>query len=286
VRNIHAGILLLYKEALLRRSPAGSNDVLIKARIEPIEDPTSSIKFVGIGRKTVDSRRIRERFQSLRISADWQRFNKIADVRNDIEHYFVNVSHASLRGVVASAYVLLRNFTVNELGENPRDLLSSTTWNVMLDAAEVHAAEREDCDRLLNSISWDSETLEAGIRQLRCANCGSDLLSPEGGQSYGDTKLSCRACGTEAEPDEFIPAAIEEALGEETYEALKDGADSPVASCPNCGSATYVMCEERCALCGESAEHECLRCGSRILPEEMDSSPLCGYCAHMMSKDD
>jgi hypothetical protein len=35
VRNLHAGVLLLYKEALRRKSPPDSNDVLVKAQIRP-----------------------------------------------------------------------------------------------------------------------------------------------------------------------------------------------------------------------------------------------------------
>ena len=85
VRNIHAGILLLYKEALRRKSPPGSNDSLIKAKIEPEPDGSGGVKFVGVGTKTVDSKQIRERFETLGISTDWPRFRKIAGARNDIE---------------------------------------------------------------------------------------------------------------------------------------------------------------------------------------------------------
>ena len=28
------------------------------------------------------------------------------------------------------------------------------------------------------------------------------------------------------------------------------------------------------------------RCGSDIIPEELESSPLCAWCAHVMNKDD
>lgn len=61
VRNIHAGILLLYKEALRRRSPEGSKDVLIKAKIVPSHDKDGQLVFLGAGKKTVDTRQIRER---------------------------------------------------------------------------------------------------------------------------------------------------------------------------------------------------------------------------------
>ena len=55
--------------------------------------------------------------------------------------------------------------------------------------------------------------------------------------------------------------------------------------CPECGAEAYIMEDECCALCGESAEHTCGRCGCSIPPEELGTS-LCGYCDHMMSKDD
>src|SRR5882672_11423174 len=38
VRNIHAGILLLFKEALRRESPKDTNDALMMARIIPVRD--------------------------------------------------------------------------------------------------------------------------------------------------------------------------------------------------------------------------------------------------------
>jgi len=44
VRNIHAGILLLYKEALLRVSPSESEEVLIKARQAPVKDALGQIQ--------------------------------------------------------------------------------------------------------------------------------------------------------------------------------------------------------------------------------------------------
>src|SRR5262245_27857245 len=74
VRNIHAGILLLYKEALRRMSPEGSNEVLVKAKIVPSLDVDGDVLFVGTGKKTADTQQIRERFDALGIETDWKRF--------------------------------------------------------------------------------------------------------------------------------------------------------------------------------------------------------------------
>jgi hypothetical protein len=71
VRNIHAGILLLHKEALRRASPRDSGDVLMMARSRPSRDASGNVIFVGVGTKTVDTQQIRERFEDLGIKADW-----------------------------------------------------------------------------------------------------------------------------------------------------------------------------------------------------------------------
>jgi hypothetical protein len=73
VRSIHAGILLLYKEALRRLSPAGSNEALVKARVLPRRNAQGDVEFVGNGRKTADVQQIRERFAALGIATDWAR---------------------------------------------------------------------------------------------------------------------------------------------------------------------------------------------------------------------
>jgi hypothetical protein len=71
VRNICAGILLLYKEKLKRLSPQQErdNEVLIKQSIVPIFDENGNISFVGDSdnKKTVDFFTIKKRFKSLKI---------------------------------------------------------------------------------------------------------------------------------------------------------------------------------------------------------------------------
>src|SRR5713226_2475180 len=83
VRNIYAGILLLYKEALRRLSPPNSGEVLLKAVIRPKRNPSGTVTFVGLGKKTVDVQQIRERFADLGIKTDWERFKRVSDLRND-----------------------------------------------------------------------------------------------------------------------------------------------------------------------------------------------------------
>jgi hypothetical protein len=288
VRSIHAGIILLYKESLRRLSPSDSNEVLIKGKILPSRDDTGKVVFVGQGRKTVDVQQIRERFHALGITTDWARFERITNLRNDIEHYYTRADKKALESVISDAFVIVRNFTTAELNEDPRALLEDDTWQVMLEISDVHEAERKECEDRLRKLDWGSEALQDGVLQLTCGSCGSTLLRPSGNEvRYSESMtLECRICGEVIEADAYVGSAIAQSLGTDRYRRQKDGEDDPYTSCPVCGVEAYVVDEQQCAHCGESVEHNCERCGVEIPTSELHCSPLCGYCEYMLSKDD
>lgn len=122
---------------------------------------------------------------------------------------------------------------------------------IMLTVSQVFEREREECEHLLKSVEWVSDALDRGVRELECEDCGSALLQPD-----------------------HAPGAA------------KDGGDTPYVACPECGEEAYVIGEGRCASCGHEAEQTCSVCGCEIPPEELEFSPLCGWCEHMASKDD
>jgi hypothetical protein len=284
VRNIHAGILLLYKEALRRKSPAGSNDALIKAKIVPSLDANGNVVFIGSGKKTVDTQQIRERFAGLKIATDWTRLDSITEARNALEHYYPQLTQQALHGLLTDAFLIIRSFIAGELNDDPRTLLGDQTWQAMLHVSEVHAEERRECQARLDKIKWVSDALKEGLPELTCDQCGSDLLRPVNIDS--EVQLKCSSCGKTEIPDSYVPKAIASALDSAAYMAVKDGGTTPYVMCPECGNETYVIDEQRCALCEHEAEHTCIRCSNEIPPEELDSSPLCSWCAHMSSKDD
>jgi hypothetical protein len=57
VRNLSAGVLLIFKEKLRLLSPPGSNESLLKQKVRP-EKESGSVSFVGVGKKTVDVQQI------------------------------------------------------------------------------------------------------------------------------------------------------------------------------------------------------------------------------------
>jgi len=288
VRGLHAGILLLYKEALRRLSPAGSNEVLIKAKVVPKINAQGNVDFVGDGRKTVDVQQITERFGQLGVVTDWKRFGRIAKTRNDIEHYYPEADKKALQSLVSDAFLLVRDFIATQLKEDPRGLLGDETWQAMLAVSEVYRAERSESENALAAIEWDSAVLAEGVKDLTCDLCGGNLLRPLGdAKNYrDDMALQCRACGTTVDAWNFVPQAVASTLGWERSLSEREGSDAPYTTCPVCGREAYAMDERRCALCGEEAEHTCARCGTQIIAEELVLSPYCGWCDHMMGKDD
>src|SRR5581483_5227902 len=105
-----------------------------------------ALLVVGVGTKTVDTQQILERFRSLGIVTDAKVLEDITRVRNDVEHYYPKITQEALRSVVASAFLIIRDFSPRELGAEPRDLLGQATWDVMLQANELYHVERAACD--------------------------------------------------------------------------------------------------------------------------------------------
>ena len=53
VRNLTAGVLLLFKERLRRLSPPDSDDLLVKKTLSPTMDKQGALRLVGEGKRTV-----------------------------------------------------------------------------------------------------------------------------------------------------------------------------------------------------------------------------------------
>jgi len=287
VRNLHAGILLLYKEALLSLSPNDSNEVLIKKEIIPKRDINGNIIFIGDGKNTVDTSQIRKRFKNLGINTDWKRFEKINEIRNNIEHYYSKLQRDTIKDVISNTFIIIRNFIQYELQKDPMTALGIDCWNTLLSVSEVFEKEKSDCRSKIEQIDWKSDCLNGAISELNCNSCGSPLLMPVSSESHiEDIRLICRSCGETESSDKVIERGLANFFSYEQYLAMTDGNDIPLIQCPYCCAEAYIVEENKCAWCGESCEHTCQRCGCEILPQELNESSFCSYCLHIMNKDD
>lgn len=290
VRNIFAGVLLVFKHKLAELSK-GSDEALLKEKVLP-ELVKGSIKWRGKGKKTVDFRQIRERFDSLGITVDWKRLEAVQAYRNDTEHYY---DTRSLRPEVVREYILdcftiACNFMRSELNVDPQSLFDSITWQSWMEEQEIFRAEERACSELLDRIDWSTDAADRRVREAHCPECSSSLIKPAlpiAGHARAQP-FQCGACGQEWGYEEMVMMACEQAKSVGDYFVHHDGADPEIVECPECGETAFDVTEDQCASCGATGPYECGRCGATIIPEELTISggEYCAWCAHMLSRDD
>lgn len=285
-RNVFAGILLLFKHKLSLLSSPDSDEALIKQRVLPVLDEHARVEWKGKGSKTVDVQGIRDRFESLNIDVDWTRIQKINSFRNDIEHYFSNLTHDAIRSLISDSFVIISEFIRNHLDEDPKELLGDAAWAVLIEVNEVYEKEKAECLSAFQALEFFDDEVVRAFEDYSCSACGSGLIMPS--VHGGDATISdytCKSCGKTLQYEEMVSEAVTQYLSHDVYLSHTDGGDSPVADCPECGGV-YLYVQGIFATCGYSAEHVCRRCSSTIMPEELFAEPFCGYCAHVIAKDD
>lgn len=288
VRNITAGILLLFKEKLRRLSPDDSDEVLLKQKIDPKIKKKGDLHFVGSGRKTVDVPQIRERFQSLAIDVDWKRLNDIVELRNRIEHYYAGESQSRLRELVANTFLLVRDFTTTQLETAPVELLGEGTWKALLDVGEVYAKELEDCKNGKAKIRWPKPIYSDFADDIRCLKCDSELMQVVRVSEHDvySTEFRCSQCGVTNRFDELAERAVEERLGAEAHISIKDGGESPYEECPECTKEAYIVEESICIACGyEMQQASCAICGESLSIHDHEFEGLCSYHHYLLEKE-
>lgn len=283
-RNIFAGVLLIFKHRLCELSPAGSDEALIKQRVLPTVDATGAVNWIGKGKKTVDVQNIKERFTSLDIFVDWERLKKINQYRNDIEHYYSVLNNASVQQLISNSFLIIRDFIADELGEDPKLLLGENYWKILVDVNEVYEKEKKECDFSLEKLQYFGDEILNALKAYQCDRCGSGLLETKSTGSATEALFECKACGKKYLYKEIVNGAVNEYYVGDVYLAQTDGGELPVVGCPFCFDETYIFSDSVCAVCGDSAVHECTNCGSGITPEEISDGDLCGYCAYRWEK--
>ncbi len=289
VRNISSGVLLLFKEKLRDLSPQVSNEVLIKQKIKSVKSG-GDITFVGNGNKMVDVFQIKERFSGLDIDVDWARVDKIISVRNEIEHYCTSESEGRIKELIADSFVIIRDFLSSHIGMEPIDALGDETWGILLSTAEVYEQQKEECQSAMEEVDWKTLSLSKSIEKIRCPSCHLALIKPIDKETDDPvwSKCLCTSCGEVFTLDESM---VEEVIGEyffaDMYISFTDGGEAPYSHCPECGSETYMIEEDVCAVCQYKKQYyECVICGASLSTDEQEFNGLCGYHHHVANKDD
>jgi DNA-directed RNA polymerase subunit M/transcription elongation factor TFIIS len=286
VRNFYAGTLLLAKEVLARAAPNANIKDVLGTQFKPAPDGKGGIKL-SPGTRTVDFHEIGERFAVFKLKIDRQALNELNRIRNDMEHLFTQANRKTVREAIAKAFPVVIDM-FRQMKEDPRVHLGDC-WTTMLDVKEVYDRELKQCQETFDGVEWKSKALSEAARP--CNKCGSHLVYrlDQFRNESGFADAECRQCGEKIDAVTLMETALEAHFEYESFSSVKDGGEDPLALCPECGTKTYVIWEEenQCVNCFMQLE-DCVRCGETLTPNNVsdDSSELCGYCSHLMSKDD
>ena len=289
-RNLYAGVLLLCKEVLRRHSPPDSNDLLLRKSHRVIKNPDGSTRKVGVGENTVGRHDIEKRFEQLELEIDLSNLERLAKIRNGIEHLHSSSPPAIIKEAIANAMPIIRSIIVDDLEYKPNELLGQEAWDALLEEVEVFKEEKDACRTTFENVEWNSGALEDSVEELRCPNCFSSLIKNEfEGVSKDDLLLICSKCGKALERETAFEDALVESKRTESYIAMTDGDEYPLGECPECDREMYVFDEGKCANCDFSIEGDtCFYCCASLSLDDYryGDGSSCSYCAHIMSKPD
>lgn len=286
IRNIAAGMLLLFKEKLCRLSPDYDNELLIKKDIEPEAGADGGLVFKGRGKKTVDVFQIRERFQSMKVEVDWKRLDEITNLRNELEHYYAKKTPDAVREVVAKSFLLIRDFVVKELKENPQELFGNQCWEALLETNEVYSVEEDACKASIVKVDWKYSAVKDSLEYLRCPACNSALVKAmDEDDAFPDINLLCKSCSEEFCFNDVVEECVQELLSESAYRRVKDGEESPFGTCPSCDKETFVLAEGCCVACESGLDYtNCSACEEPLTLDEQANDGMCSYCHYKYEK--
>ncbi|MCW5237780.1 hypothetical protein [Verminephrobacter eiseniae] len=287
LRNITAGLLLLFKAKLCELSPEHDKELLIKKDLVPQLGPDGKVNFIGKGKKTVDVFQLQKRLSSMQVKVDWNRVKEITDLRNDIEHYYAKASPDAVREIVAKSFLLIQDFAKNELNKNPQELLGNDCWQVLLNTNEVYLDEERSCKESLGRIDWKYSTVKNALDHLRCLLCGSALIeAPSDNDKYPTINLHCRSCGHVFAFNDVVEECVDKLDKLFAHQRRpKDGGNSLYETCPGCGKGTFIHKEACCVACEQGLDYvECSRCSEQLSFDDQIFDGMCSYCRYVYNK--
>lgn len=284
IRNLYAGILLLFKYKLQLLSPDGSDEALLKTKVLPSSDPESGeVSWVGQGKKTVDVRDIIERLQSLGVKdVDFKLLTQLQNIRNDIEHYYSPLPVERMKEAVANALHLIIQFCKPHLDEEPVGILGQECWEQMLEVATVYDAELKTCVANLEAVQWPFQEVKNAVPYMRCPACTSQLIKAIDLHAVKNSiRLSCSSCHQESDYTDVAGPAVAEYMEGENHWHMRKGGEPMSQECPECEHGAFLVAEEQCAACFfEFDATHCEWCEERLTYEERLDGSVCGYCQH------
>lgn len=291
IRNLSAGLLLMFKVKLQELSPAGSQEALLKQNVTPSLDADGTPIWVGKGGKTVDVETIIQRLDSLGITGiDWKLLRKLTEMRNDVEHYYSKLPASGLAEAMAASFHLIQQFVPAYLDRTPVELLGEELWRFLTTQETFYKREHEICQNANKQVPWGHELLKGCVDLLQCPSCKSALIKPRAlVEPTSDIKFACTCCAYEASYAEAAETIATMHHYPDLYYAMTKGGEAPVEHCRLCGHFSYLTDEFECVLClNGSPGPVCAECGTTLeadIDKDNDLTRLCGICRYAVEAD-
>lgn len=270
LRNISAGILLLFKAKLAQLAP---DETLIKKDFKLVwQDGQAS--WAAKGDKTIDYQGIQERFRLVDIRFDFKEMDRIIGQRNRIEHYVADVPVEAIRDSIANAVNLINRFCREQMKVEAASLFDPDTWQMVLKEKVIHDVEKATCNARMAQIVWPhSELLTIAVNHYLCGTCESDLVSPvDPNVRLVEIRFSCAACGAVEGYMSAMEAAFlswvweDNLLSTEHSGNLSDNCDKCMSDLVLAANGYCIACEyenyKGCDGCGQifRRNHFCEHC--------------------------
>ena len=292
VRNIYSGLLLFYKEKLRLLSPIDDPELLLKRKLKPVLNKNGKVILKGIGKQTVDTNEIKERFKDFKVNVTWKDFDRIRELRNDLEHYYTSENLDTITEILAKACQLIQEFVTSELGLEPKQLIGEKCWQSLLNIENVYEAAKKECMTTLCNLDWQYEIIRGSLSDLQCPSCSSNLIKHIGGSAdYPDIDLVCHSCSSKFHFFDVLSDYLNQIYFADNYIAATQGGEYSTQECPSCDYETYILDENLCVHCGFKYIYKnCVSCGGAIssmysVSDETKICERCDYIEHLMSKD-
>lgn len=287
MRNLSAGLLLMFKVKLQELSPLDSNESLLKQNVIPSMDAAGNPVWVGKGNKTADVETIIQRLEALDVTGiDWKLLRKLIEMRNDVEHYYSRLPTSGLVEAMAASFHLIQQFVPTYLSLTPVQLLGEDVWKFLTAQESFYKREHEVCQAANQGVAWAHPLLMSSAKLLQCPSCKSELIKPRTLiEPASQIKFVCTCCATEATYAEAAEVIATMHHYRDLYYAMTKGGEAPVETCTGCNQFTYLTDEASCVLClDKSPGRACAECGSSLedkIDEDDDLSRLCGHCRYV-----
>lgn len=250
VRNLYAGILLLFKYKLFLMSGTETNAALIKQNIVPVLDAYGVVIWKGIGNKTIDVAGIKSRFKSLGISVEWDVFDRISKHRNEVEHFYSHLSEQETSELLADCFIIISKFLSTHLKMDAKKVLGEETWQLLLDAYAVYEHEIEQNSLAISTLVFHHDIIKEIFLNFSCISCSSHLVQPTKLGIDADNSIFCCAeCNDKYTYDDICNMGIPD-LYIDTFQAGLKESRFPFANCDSCEQGLLLKDFQVCTTCG------------------------------------